>query len=243
MMTQVWENQKVRWFLVLECLIYIAFMWLDSFSSGVQVSAYLKLLSIGICLVFLLISVYQSPENKDSRLMALIMGFTFFSDIFLLLTRQFIIGLILFIVVQSLYAIRIHQKLKLTQMLTLALALIFSLIFFVQWMHQPFGFGLLLALGIFYALLFAWNLIWLTYKLSNDASKTDYSLRLFMLGMVLYALCDINVAIYNFPSFFTSSPLMTRIYGFSPLGMWLFYLPGQVALTLSVRRKRDGLDG
>lgn len=113
------------------------------------------------------------------------------------------------------------------------------LLFFMQKMPERFNYALMLALGVFYALLFTWNIVSIMIKRSND----DYDRRLFAVGLILYALCDINVAIYNFPSFFDSNVFLSRIYASSGLAMWLFYLPGQVALTLSVRRKVDGVNG
>ena len=116
---------------------------------------------------------------------------------------------------------------------------ILCLLFFIQKMPQQFSYTLMLALGAFYAFLFIWNI----FSLSVQKSKDSYDSRLFVIGLILYALCDINVAIYNFPSFFDSNVFLSRIYASSGLAMWLFYLPGQVALALSVRRKVDGVSG
>lgn len=204
-----------------------------------RVSVALKLLSIAICVVFLSKLSLANPENRDARLMVLIMSLTLASDVILLLTRQFTVGLILFVIVQSLYSIRIQKRLIMKEVFVKGAFFVACLLFFMQKMPERFNFALMLALGAFYALLFIWNIVVTTIKKSNN----DYDRRLFAIGLILYALCDINVAIYNFPSFFESNIMLSRIYAFSGLAMWLFYLPGQVALALSVRRKVDGIRG
>lgn len=235
-------NRDFKWFVLLECFIYIAFTILDigfGDPSLMRFSVALKLLSIAICVVFLSRLAFANPENSDARLMVLVMGFTLASDIILLLTRQFTVGLILFVIVQSLYSIRIQKRFIVGWAFIKGAFFIICLLFFMQRMPERLNYALMLALGAFYALLFLWNILAITIRKSNN----DYDRRLFLVGLVLYALCDINVAIYNFPSFFESNALMSRIYAFSGLAMWLFYLPGQVALTLSVRRKVDGIRG
>ena len=242
------QNQPIKQFLVLESIIYVVFTMIDIGSNNptwIQINVALKLLSIGLCLAFLVHVSYANPANLDSRLMVLIIGFTLASDVLLLLTRQFIYGLVLFIIVQLLYSVRIQKKFNIKSALIKGFIFVLTLIFFVIFLPLQFSYALMLSLGAFYALLFAWNLIRLTLvplKRSETSvdSKSLYDRRLFIIGMVLYALCDLNVAIYNFPSYFESNVLMTRIYEASAFAMWSFYLPGQVALTLSVRRKVDG---
>lgn len=235
-------NRDFKWFVLIECFIYIAFTALDiGFEDPLlmRVSVALKLLSIAICVVFLSRLSLANPENKDARLMVIVMSLTFASDVILLLTRQFIVGLFLFVIVQSFYSVRIQKRLIMKDVFVKGAVFIACLLFFMQKMPERFNYALMLALGTFYALLFTWNIFAITIQKSNNA----YDRRLFAVGLVLYALCDINVAIYNFPSLFESNLILSRIYAFSGLAMWLFYLPGQVALTLSVRRKVDGISG
>jgi len=258
------QNRDIKWFLILECVIYIVFTTIDVCSNNptwIHISVALKLISIGLCLVFLGQMAYANPDNRDGRLMVLIMSLTLASDVFLLLTRQFTYGLILFVCVQLLYSIRIQKRVNLKSLLIKGILFIVSLYFFMKQMPQQHSYALMLSLGAFYALLFAWNLIlltceiWTTTRTASESStvlhltrvandhNTVYDSRLFIIGLVLYALCDLNVAIYNFPSFFDSNVMMLWLYKNSNIAMWLFYLPGQVALTLSVRLKVDVKSG
>ncbi len=242
------HNRDIKRFLILEGIIYIGFTTIDVASNNpnwIQISALLKLMSIGLCLAFLGQNTITNKANHDSRLMVLIMSLTLASDVFLLLTRQFVYGLVLFVLVQLLYSVRIQKNFNIKSALIKGFIFVLTLIFFMILLPLQFSYALMLSLGAFYALLFAWNLIRLTlvpikHSEKSVDSNSVYDRRLFIIGLVLYALCDLNVAIYNFPSYFESNMLMTRIYEASALAMWSFYLPGQVALTLSVRRKVDG---
>jgi hypothetical protein len=63
---------------------------------------------------------------------------------------------------------------------------------------------------------------------------------IFAIGMVLFLLCDINVGIFNLADFLViDSNLFKSIYGFSSIGMWLFYLPAQVLLAISLSFKSE----
>ncbi len=50
------------------------------------------------------------------------------------------------------------------------------------------------------------------------------------LGMILFLLCDINVALYNILGYIGK---VNVFYNISFVSMWLFYLPSQVLLALS----------
>ena len=52
--------------------------------------------------------------------------------------------------------------------------------------------------------------------------------RLFALGLVLFLCCDLCVGAFNEPGLVPSG-----VYSFARVGMWLFYLPAQVLITLS----------
>ena len=52
--------------------------------------------------------------------------------------------------------------------------------------------------------------------------------RLFVLGLVLFFCCDLCVGVHNAPGLFPAG-----LTAFARVGMWLFYLPAQVLITLS----------
>ena len=90
--------------------------------------------------------------------------------------------------------------------------------------------ALLAALGILTPL----NALALAY-FSNFLCNTIQSwalpgrrLRLFSLGLTLFLCCDICVGVFNSPGIAPG-----WLEHFSGIGMWLFYLPGQVLIALS----------
>ena len=60
--------------------------------------------------------------------------------------------------------------------------------------------------------------------------------RCFGLGLLLFVGCDLCVGLHNLAAFL---PVVDTgpLFSFAQVGMWLFYLPSQVLITLSVRKK------
>lgn len=221
-------------FLIVQLCLYIFFLILDITTHYVKLSSTLKLLSIGLCLIWLIlnfVSVNKSGKSKSLihsyKWMAIIMTFTFTSDIFLLFTTKYTVGIATFILVQLFYAFRL-QNFKLKN----ALGLVFICsVFLVMGILISFKAGssfaenFMLVEVIVYVLLFVSNL--LSY---GKRRKETVQYRWMFIGLCLYAICDFQVMIYNMPSSFALPSVLTEI---SAVGMWLFYLPGQVILTLS----------
>lgn len=221
-------------FLIVQLCLYIVFLILDITTHYVRLSSTLKLLSIGLCLIWLIlnfVSVNKSGMSKNLirsyKWMAIIMIFTFTSDIFLLFTTKYIVGIATFILVQLFYDLRL-RNIKLKN----ALGLVFICsVFLVMGILISFKSGssfaenFMLVEVIVYVLIFVSNLF-----LYGKRSKESVQYRWMFIGLCLYAICDLQVMIYNMPSSFAVPSLLTEI---SAVGMWLFYLPGQVILTLS----------
>ena len=94
----------------------------------------------------------------------------------------------------------------------------------------------LLSLGALHALklLTALNILALFY-FSNFLCNALLSLdcpgrraRIFSAGLCLFLCCDLCVAAYQFPG-----SLPDAVFQAARVGMWLFYLPGQVLIALS----------
>ena len=60
--------------------------------------------------------------------------------------------------------------------------------------------------------------------------------RCFGLGLLLFVGCDLCVGLHNLAAVL---PVVDTgpLFSFAQVGMWLFYLPSQVLITLSVRKK------
>jgi len=221
----------IKVFIAIESLLYFSFMTGDLFLEAMwfdKVSIVLKLSAIIGCFLFVN-AVFIKHNTNDSNQMRMILFFTVCSDFFLLLTRQFEIGVLLFILVQVLYAYRISVggNWHIKAFVLLGVAFLLTGYHFIK---SGGEYGLLVSVGIFYSILFIWNIIDLiSAEESRFANKS-----FFLMGLILYAVCDIHVLVYNFPSYFQNNALLRMWYDFSGIAMWLFYLPGQVLLSLSV---------
>ena len=70
--------------------------------------------------------------------------------------------------------------------------------------------------------------------LVNACQALSLSMPLFAWGLWLFLQCDVCVGVHNQPELFPG-----WLAAFAQVGMWLFYLPGQVLLVLSGRKKVD----
>jgi hypothetical protein len=90
--------------------------------------------------------------------------------------------------------------------------------------------GLLLLAGV-YGFLFVGNLLINTrFLLQKDAHLPKKNRCMVITGLALFALCDVNVLLYNLPDYFPGmEDVMLPFYTF----IWVFYLPAQGLLALS----------
>ena len=201
-------------FLGLEAALYAAFMTLDlTGGSGDPV----KYASIAVCLAFSVLFA----RRGGSRLMAAAMALTLGADTFLLLLNDWYgAGVALFCGVQGLYLIRILRRCG-RSLWGLRLFLVGA-----AWAGL-WALGLLSPLNLLAAVYFANFLV-------NACQALSLSMPLFAWGLWLFLLCDVCVGVHNQPELFPG-----WLAAFAQVGMWLFYLPGQVLLVLSGRKKED----
>lgn len=209
------RHRKSVWlFLLVQWLIYAAFLYLDMSKNGTG-GIWIKYGSIALCLLF---SLYWSGRGGE-RLITAALAFTLGADTFLLLLdRNYGLGVLLFCVVQGLYLLRIWKANGGQALWPLRLGL----------------FALAAALLACLGLLTPLNMLSLFY-FSNFVCNAVQSLalpgrrcRLFSAGLLLFLCCDVCVGIFNQPGLFPEA-----LHSSARVGMWLFYLPAQVLITLS----------
>ena len=206
-------NTVKKCFVALEAALYLLFLALDAFSTG---GDGVKYLTIVVCLL----AAAWSAQHGGSCLMAWAMVFTLAADTFLLLLdRWYGAGIVLFCVVQGLYLARIRRACGRT-LWVLRAGLVAA-----AWV-------LLSALGMGTVLNLLAALYFVNFLVNAFQSLTLRSERLFAAGLWLFLLCDVCVGLRNQPS------LLPGLAGAAQVGMWLFYLPGQVLLVLSGFPKR-----
>jgi hypothetical protein len=204
-------------FLVLEFLLFhLIHLNLTNFGVG------LRYLSIVLCLIYVLII----GKTKDSKLIKIALVLTLCADLFLLIIdNYYCYGVSIFCFVQFIYTYRLllinHSQRKLRviiQIISIAAIEIGAKILL------PDNFDLLALVTIIY----------FVSLLNNIVNSVVFAKMnpLFSLGLVLFGLCDIFVGLSNLGtyvdfSFFTSLDLA-----------WLFYIPSQVLLALSISYKK-----
>ena len=193
-------------FIGLESAIYLCFIILDILNRN---TIYLKYAGIVLCFIY---SLYSSE-----RVISVALFFTLVSDFFLLvINRYYVVGVSTFIIVQLLYCYYIYKK-KTDVYVWLRIVLSSSAVLLLINLNQI---SLLNVLVVIYFT----NLV-----MNAFSSLTNSKLRLLSLGLFLFVCCDICVGLFNILS--VSSP----IYPYVSLGMWIFYLPSQVLITLSTK--------
>lgn len=211
------------WFLGAEGVLYAAFLALDLFSPGRGWDVPLKYLSVWLCFLFAL----TRCRDRDGRLVTAALALTLAADLFLLvLDRWYPAGVAAFCGVQALYLARMARlrPAGLPRRLVLrgcaaAAALV------LVW-----GLGALDGLT-------ALSLLYFSQLVCNALeSLTLPRLRGFSLGLALFVCCDVCVGLRNLSGWFPAAggPLVA----FARVGMWLFYLPSQVLIALSVNPQR-----
>lgn len=201
-------------FMILEGAVYSGFLYLDLGPERTDSSG-IKFLGIVLCLAFALWAAACGGERLVAWAMALTVG----ADVcLLLLGRWYLAGVVLFCLVQGLYLVRMLRWGAPRPLWTARLVL------------TALGWVALLQLGMLSPL----NAIALLYGanfLCNVLASLELKggrQRLFSLGLGLFFCCDLCVGIWNAPQLF---PAWAG--EFSRVGMWAFYLPGQVLIALS----------
>lgn len=214
-------DRSTRIFLAAEAVLWAGFLYLDLFQGGAG-SAPVKYAGVVLCLVFAL----RAASRGGDRLTAAALAFTAAADVFLLLLdRHYLAGVALFCVVQGLYLERIRKSGGGTgPLLRLALSLA-SLAALAR-------LGLLDALNALSMLYFS-NFLCNVLRAARLPGRPG---RLFFWGLLLFLCCDVCVGIFNQPGLFP--PALSV---FAAVGMWLFYLPGQVLIALSSRSGRPAV--
>lgn len=240
-------------FLLLEIILYIAFIFIDIvLTENNYLSVGIKFIGILICFLFVLSlgcfplknRTYLLGNKTDGYIMGVALAFTVLSDYFILVRNIYIPGVITFIIVQMLYLVRLslwergNNENKSTTKIPF-----FVLPNIALWMGVLL---LLCVLSIQLELLFILAAFYFISIIRNTRKAIGLAISeqssasvLFAIGMVLFLLCDINVGIFNASDFIPLSfPIYERLYEFSVVGMWLFYLPSQVLIALSCDRQK-----
>ena len=222
-------------FLAAEAVLYALFLRIDFIGGPATRSALYKYAGILLCLTCASVRAV-TLKNTASRLIAAALFFTCISDYFLLFTDSYLPGVLCFCVTQTLYLFVLLQgkplKAKLWHIVP-GLALSAVLLIITGLMHQT---DLLIAAGVFYAYSFVRNIAIALSLCIKKKPVPGLKTPVFAIGLIIFALCDINVLLYNLPLLFDiHSHLLISLFDVIGTLMWVFYLPSQVLLALSTK--------
>ncbi len=232
-------------FVILQLMMYVAFLYLDLTDGSSAISSYIKFMVIIVCFCYALFA-RKSADKSILFLMKAALFFTLISDLLILILDVYFYGVLTFIIVQQIYGVRISLEksyiqhkynskrvwVNLIQRILLQLAIsstVLAILAFCNMELEP-----LLIASVFYFTSIVMN-TFMAVKTSLDYPGYK-RMRTFALGMLLFLLCDINVGLFNISGFINiPADTYSFIKGFSSILMWTFYAPSQVILSLSAR--------
>ncbi len=206
-------------FVVIEAVLYVVFMAMDLLGASGSTMV-LKYSGILLCVLFSSLCSFYGGE----KLIPWALLFTAAADFFLLvIDRYYVAGILFFLVVQSIY---LYDLFKETGRIWIPFRIV-CLVLAVALLAMT---GMLTVLNLLVGIYFPMILVnmimsWIYRK------KMSF---LFALGLTLFVLCDICVGLYNLYGILPES-----VYAFTRIGMWMFYLPSQVLISLSMLKKKE----
>ena len=199
-------------FLAAEGVMYLAFLALDLTGRGGD-TILIKYGGILLCVLFALACALRGGD----RLVPLALALTAGADWFLLVRNDhYAVGIALFLGVQTVYYLRLRRSgASAAWPLRAGLALGAGLGLYALNMAIPVN----LLAGLYFSQLFSNTILAWT--------RPGRRWRLFSWGLTLFVGCDVCVGLFN------ALPYASPLYPVVSVGMWFFYLPSQVLITLS----------
>lgn len=218
-------------FLSIETILYLTFLYFDLQNVLIEDSHFkcvkiIKYTAISLCFLY---SLTEGILRHHRSILTFALGFSAIADVFLIFTSYFSIGIFFFICVQTCYRYILSGKKGVFKMHVLCF--LTSAISYTILSVLNLSANLTIIIAVFYACFLICNLIKACLKAFT--SKQTY-LYIFAAGILLLFLCDLNVGLYNSKAIFNYNfPFLPSFFmEFSAIGMWLFYLPSQVIMTL-----------
>lgn len=218
-------------FLAVEVALFITFMVMDGvdiFGEGIgnARSTPVKYAGVLVCLAVSIACIFL--RGKDGITVTAALAFTAVADLFMLVIDDYYeISLVAFILVQATYAFRIYMINGRKPWISIGVRVVLIAGLFIL-------LGCLNSINLLTSLVAVYfpNLLVNTVE-SFMLIKSDKRYILFAVGLALFVCCDICVGLHNFgPVLGIEMP--TALLNAVLYGIWLFYLPSQTSIALSV---------
>lgn len=220
------KNLTLITFVAAEAIIYIVFNVL--FGVLPDDPIYVKYCGVLLCLAVAGALLYFLKLNKDAVTVFCALIFTAVSDLFILvLDKYYEVGLVTFIITQSLYLFRLYSgrvnKIWITLIVRAVLAAVA-----IGIVGGLASLNFLVAEVALYIVMLTANCVEAFFLIRRGR----YNI-LFAVGLLLFLCCDICVGLDNAGSVLGLN-LPDGLYAFTSWAIWIFYMPSQVLITLSV---------
>lgn len=185
--------------------------------------------SIVLCFVFV---IFFDVRKQDINLLQIALFFTMISDMFLILFRGFqVIAMISFTIVQITYAVRLlnYSDSKKENIINLCLRVILTILVEILVLAVFLkSFDWLLFICSIYATNFLVNIVFSFIHIRSNF--------IFPFALVLFLICDFFVAIDCASPYIdlSGNAFFAKIFALPFSLAWVFYLPAQVLLALSL---------
>ncbi|NFM94108.1 hypothetical protein FDC09_10760, partial [Clostridium botulinum] len=181
-------------------------------------------------------------DKKDLFILRLALFFTVLADFNMLILEKFKLGILFFIIVQSLYIIRhgrfkdVNGKVRFKYRYIYMFVFYLFLFIILKRLNLFSKESTLLSMAFIYALLLIHSLI-RAYGTFNNNFFGKKTCKIISIGITLFFLCDLNVAFSNISFYLLSIKHIENLENvFLPL-IWFFYLPSQILLSLSGKKQ------
>jgi len=204
----------------------------------------LKFIFVAGCLVVALASYTFCNSKRDWAFLVGGLAFTVGADYFLVLRDWHLPGVAVFCFAHVCYILRalnscegVNENGNGNALLRERVNIKGLIVLFIAFMLIAVFLRSVIMLAVLYASLFIANIIinFIVFRMENHKTRLPKVNRCLVLaGLVLFALCDINVLLFNLPRYFNAPYGLRMVF---PL-IWVFYLPAQVLLAVSGFRYR-----
>ena len=247
------KNKLFGIFIGIQFILYVSFILLDFFHLY-EISSVVKFITIVLCLLMSLGILVLYERVTDRVMLSIALSFTVLADVFLLFTEFYTIGVLSFCIVQTIYLARIsrtrwkreriylrvkkrysYSSGKVIFLKQLLLRILISGVIALSLIYFNVVVDTLLCVTLFYFISFMFNIV-LTFNIKKRYPHViGYGKwNLFLLGLLLFFACDLMVGMFNLSSYVSlPKDMYQSLYQIAGMGMWVFYLPGQVLITLS----------
>ena len=220
------KNITVLAFIAVEAVIYLIFniLWFTVPNDPI----YLKYAGILLCLAVTGVFIYFH-RDRDSIVLCAALFFTAVSDLFILVLDDYYeIGLVTFIITQSIYVYRLYADRLNKIWITLTVRAVVSVtLIIIMYFVTEINF-LIVEVG-FYIVMLVGNVVDAMLLCRKGRENL-----LFAIGLLLFLGCDICVGLRQGSR--VGMDLDEATLNTVQFFIWFFYLPAQVLITLSASR-------